>query len=220
MDKWSDEKLREVIDQHGKRQTNATDIVCKFFIEAVENSTFGYFWQCPNGDDCKYRHALPPGFVLKSQKKREEEEAKKSEITLDQFLDVERHKLDQSKLTPVTPESFKEWKEKRLSKKEAEEKAVQATKSATAAAGKAVGLSGRDLFTYNPEMYGDSDDEDGGVDNEWDLEVLRAQAQLRERAGDREIERCLFRFALRSVRESHSLTNVAQNQDAGSARRD
>ena len=30
----------------------------------------GRFWQCPNGGkDCKYRHALPPGYVLKSQMK-------------------------------------------------------------------------------------------------------------------------------------------------------
>lgn len=27
------------------------------------------FWKCPNGSDCKYRHALPPGYVLKSQMK-------------------------------------------------------------------------------------------------------------------------------------------------------
>lgn len=27
------------------------------------------FWQCPNGKECKYRHALPPGYVLKSQMK-------------------------------------------------------------------------------------------------------------------------------------------------------
>ena len=25
--------------------------------------------QCPNGKECKYRHALPPGYVLKSQMK-------------------------------------------------------------------------------------------------------------------------------------------------------
>ena len=33
------------------------------------------FWQCPNGKECKYRHALPPGFVLKSQMKVRIEEA-------------------------------------------------------------------------------------------------------------------------------------------------
>ena len=27
------------------------------------------FWQCPNGKECKYKHALPPGYVLKSQMK-------------------------------------------------------------------------------------------------------------------------------------------------------
>lgn len=41
------------------------------------------------GDACKYRHALPPGFVLKSQRKKEEEESKRQEITLEEFLEVE-----------------------------------------------------------------------------------------------------------------------------------
>lgn len=36
-----------------------------------------------------YRHALPPGFVLNSQKKKEEEDAKKREISLEEFLEVE-----------------------------------------------------------------------------------------------------------------------------------
>ena len=40
---------------------------------------FGWFWECPNGDNCQYRHALPPGFMLKSQRKalEEAEKAKK-----------------------------------------------------------------------------------------------------------------------------------------------
>ena len=37
---------------------------------------FGWFWECPNGEQCQYRHALPPGFVLKSQKKALEEAEK------------------------------------------------------------------------------------------------------------------------------------------------
>lgn len=41
------------------------------------------------GETCKYRHALPPGFVLKSQKKKEEEDSKRAEITLEEFLEVE-----------------------------------------------------------------------------------------------------------------------------------
>lgn len=44
--------------------------VCKYFLEAVEKKQYGWFWVCPNGGkDCHYRHALPPGYVLKSQMK-------------------------------------------------------------------------------------------------------------------------------------------------------
>ncbi len=44
--------------------------VCKYFLEAVEKKQYGWFWVCPNGGkDCHYRHALPSGYVLKSQMK-------------------------------------------------------------------------------------------------------------------------------------------------------
>ena len=36
-----------------------------------------------------YRHALPPGFVLKSEKKAAEDAAKKDQISLEEFLEVE-----------------------------------------------------------------------------------------------------------------------------------
>lgn len=38
------------------------------------------------GKNCKYVHALPPGFILKSKKDKTE---KKEEITLEQFLETE-----------------------------------------------------------------------------------------------------------------------------------
>jgi len=43
----------------------------------------------PSGDKCMYRHALPPGFVLKSDKKAAEDAAKKQQISLEEFLEVE-----------------------------------------------------------------------------------------------------------------------------------
>lgn len=52
-------------------------------------SRFGWFWQCPNGELCQYRHALPPGFVLKSQKKALEEAERANTISLEEFLEVE-----------------------------------------------------------------------------------------------------------------------------------
>lgn len=41
-----------------------------------------------------YRHALPPGFVLKADKKAAEEAAKKEQISLEEFLEVEVSQLD------------------------------------------------------------------------------------------------------------------------------
>ena len=128
---------------------------------------FGWFWECPNGDQCQYRHALPPGFVLKSQRKAAEDAAKGKVISLEEFLEVEvglfkifphfvrrivlihlgwvqRHKLGPN-LTPVTPESFAKWKKTRMDKKEAEAEAMRKAKEAQHSAGKNTGMSGRDL---------------------------------------------------------------------------
>ena len=63
---WDEEKLRSVVlSKHGNPRTT-TDKVCKYFIEAVENQKYGWFWTCPNGGDkCMYKHSLPPGYVKK-----------------------------------------------------------------------------------------------------------------------------------------------------------
>ncbi|GAA5946591.1 hypothetical protein JCM3765_000311 [Sporobolomyces pararoseus] len=188
MSTWDEAKLREVVSRKGNPKAT-TDIVCKHFLQAVETGKYGWFWECPDGGDkCKYRHALPPGFVLKSQKKKEEEDSKNQEISLEEFLEVERHKLDPKKLTPLTPESFAEWKKTRLSKKEAESQALQSAKSATYAAGKQVGMSGRDLFTFNPDLGGDSDDdEDDQEEEDWDMALLRVRTENERR--EKEVER-------------------------------
>ena len=136
---------------------------------------FGWFWECPNGGEkCQYRHALPPGFVLKSQRKALEDAEKANTISLEEFLEVEvriqsfpphsvalgtknthrlfqRHKLG-TNLTPVTPETFAKWKTTRMNKKQAEEDAVKKAKEATHAAGKNTGMSGRDLVRLAPSI--------------------------------------------------------------------
>ncbi|KAF7771648.1 hypothetical protein Agabi119p4_5959 [Agaricus bisporus var. burnettii] len=174
MDQWDEEKLRRVVlSKHGNPRTS-TDIVCKFFIEAIETQKFGWFWECPNGSNCQYRHALPPGFVLKSQKKALDEAAKANTISLEEFLEVERHKLG-TNLTPVTPESFAVWKKTRMDKKEAEQEALRKAKDLHSSAGKSSGMSGRDLFQYNPEWFEDEDE--AGSDDDWDLTQYRKQKE-------------------------------------------
>lgn len=116
MENWTEEQLREAVSKKGNLKAT-TDIVCKHFLEAIEDQKYGYFWcalvlllfplsrlsptpttdslsptarrQCPNGENCMYRHALPPGFVLKSQRKKEDDDAKNREISLEDFLEVE-----------------------------------------------------------------------------------------------------------------------------------
>jgi Zinc finger C-x8-C-x5-C-x3-H type (and similar) len=63
MTTWDEEKLNTVIlSKHGNPKST-TDKVCKYFIEAVENSKYGWFWICPNGGEkCMYKHSLPPGY--------------------------------------------------------------------------------------------------------------------------------------------------------------
>ncbi|CAG2065080.1 unnamed protein product, partial [Timema podura] len=87
--------------------------ICKFFLDAVERSKYGWFWSCPNGSSCIYRHALPPGFVLKKDRKKEE---KKDDISLEDLIERERAALG-SKLTKVTLETFIAWKKRKLKEK-------------------------------------------------------------------------------------------------------
>jgi len=114
MESWDEEKLRDVIkSKHGNPKTT-TDKICKFFIEAVENGKYGWFWVCPNGgNECKYRHSLPEGFVLKTKEQKRLEKMEldaQPKITLEEFLETERHKLPKTGLTPITPETFAQWK--------------------------------------------------------------------------------------------------------------
>ncbi|KAI7835194.1 hypothetical protein BX661DRAFT_192828 [Kickxella alabastrina] len=166
MDTWDQARLEQVVtSKHGNPQTTTT-IVCKHFLESIESGKYGWFWDCPNGGDkCKYKHALPPGFVLKKDKKDKD----KVEISLDEFLETERHKLG-SNLTPVTLESFTKWKVERKARKEAEDRDAQVAKEKAFKAGKLGNMSGRDFFEFNPDTYDDSGE---GDDNTFDFSQYR-----------------------------------------------
>lgn len=61
---WDEEKLRSVVLSKKGNQKTTTDKVCKYFVAAIEDGKYGWFWICPNGGDkCMYKHALPPGYV-------------------------------------------------------------------------------------------------------------------------------------------------------------
>lgn len=160
MENWDVDKLREVIEKkHGKAggKMPTTDIICKHFIDAVEKSKYGWFWSCPSGESCIYRHALPPGFTLKKDKKKDE---KKNEITLEELIERERAALGPNQ-TKVTLESFLAWKKRKIQEKKDNLKKEQEKKRSDYKAGRQVGLSGREMFSFNPEMAAENDMEDG-----------------------------------------------------------
>ena len=176
------------MSKHGNPKTT-TDKVCKYFISAVEEGKYGWFWTCPNGGDkCMYKHSLPPGFVLKTKEQRAAEKALMDKsplktLTLEDFLESERHKLTGT-LTPVTPESFAKWKKERLDKKAAEDEARQA-KEAT----------GRAMFEkggWEDSEEEDESEEEGdaeGEADEWDMESMRRETErIREENEKKRLE--------------------------------
>lgn len=161
MDDWDENTLKDAIEKkHGaaNRTKPPTDIICKYFIEALEQNKYGWFWECPNGGDkCHYRHALPPGFVLKKDKKKLDN---KPVIAMEELVEVERAKLPHD-LPRLTLESFLQWKKRKVEERKAAKAKDDATKKAEYQAGRNIGLSGRDMFTFNPELAQDSAYEEG-----------------------------------------------------------
>lgn len=94
--------------------------------------------------------------MLKSQEKKKKDT---EEISLEAFLETERHKIAGTR-TPVTLETFTKWKNERVKKKEAAEEEERKKKEEKRAAGKITGLSGRDLFTFDRTLLEEVDDDD------------------------------------------------------------
>ncbi|XP_068974914.1 zinc finger CCCH domain-containing protein 15 homolog [Bombus flavifrons] len=158
MDKWDEDKLKEVVEKkHGSGNRPTTDIICKHFLEAVEKSKYGWFWECPSGQKCIYRHALPPGFVLKKDKKKED---KKDEISLEDLIETERANLGPNQ-TKITLETFLAWKKRKLKEKKEQALRDEEKRRNDYKAGRQVGISGREMFYFNPELAAGDGIDDG-----------------------------------------------------------
>lgn len=138
-----------------------------------------------------YKHSLPAGFVLKTKEQRAAEKALMDKsplktLTLEDFLESERHKLTGT-LTPVTPDTFAKWKKERLDKKAAEDEARQA-KEAT---GRAMFEKGGWEDDSEEEEEDESEDEgDAEAEtDEWDMESMRRETErIREENEKKRLE--------------------------------
>ena len=143
---------------------------CKFFLDAIENGQYGWLWECENGPSCHYRHALPPGFVLKRKDKNEgkgADEDQEEAPTVEELIEEERKKLVLAKCTPITLELFLKWKEQKKKKREEEiEKRRKETAKSQGGAGLHA-LSGRDLFRYDPSLF---QDDEAADDERYEIE--------------------------------------------------
>ncbi|MQM03662.1 hypothetical protein Taro_036447 [Colocasia esculenta] len=174
MEDWDQETLEKVVEQKTKeyKQNKPTDIVCKYFLEAVEKKQYGWFWVCPNGGkDCHYRHALPPGYVLKSQMKALLEE-ESDKLTIEEEIENQRAKVATS--TPMTPDLFMQWKKKKIEEREAGLAAMRAERANNDR------MSGRELFMSDASLFVDDIDscEKYQREEEYDIHEEKAKSEL------------------------------------------
>merc|ERR1711916_209906 len=102
-----------------------------------------------NNKKCQYRHALPPGFVLKKKKTGEEHMDKGP--SLEELIEIERAKIGQG--TPVTWETFSAWKVRK--EQERAKKDSEAAKKRKVDIKKGAKMSGKEAFEYKPELFVD-----------------------------------------------------------------
>jgi hypothetical protein len=147
-----------------------TIITCTHFIAAVEKDLYGFNWLCPNkGDDCTYRHMLPQGYVLDRDSKKGKEEDEDG-LTLEEKIEEDRHKLTSEECTPVTAETFAQWKIDRAAKKqkELEDRIVKESSKGKRDKSQLAFMSGKALFSFDPTLFTDDAD---AVDDEMYVEL-------------------------------------------------
>ncbi|XP_067002403.2 zinc finger CCCH domain-containing protein 15 homolog [Anabrus simplex] len=176
MENWDESKLQEVVEKkHGESEKKMppTTIICKYFLDAVEQRKYGWFWTCPNGTSCIYRHALPPGFMLK----RDLKEEKKDEESLEDLIEREMATLT-GNLTKVTQDTFIAWKKRKLKELQDASLQLEEKKRSDYKAGRHANLSGRDMFFFNPDLAKMDQVEDG--DETFDLHHLEQDESTEE----------------------------------------
>jgi len=108
-------EINKIAEEKEKKRKTApkSNIVCKFFLDAVKKKVYGWKWECPNGDLCHYKHFLPKGYIIATDKDKAQEDMTIEEfIDLEEQIDAERERISVNG-TKVTEETFREWKKKR-----------------------------------------------------------------------------------------------------------
>ncbi|XP_051912695.1 uncharacterized protein LOC127595012 [Hippocampus zosterae] len=153
---FDEDKLLKLIDEKSRsyNKQKPTEIVCKFFIEAVEKKKYNWSWMCPNGLTCHYRHCLPPGYSIRTVLKKKEV----SGLAVEAEIDMLREEMSAGTGTPVTLERFMRWKEEKRLRRQEEEAAVRKEEEKKARHGKQHMLSGKALFEFDASLFVDDEE--------------------------------------------------------------
>jgi len=158
---YSDQKkLDEAVkfNQNKYINPNATNLPCHHFLNAIAETKYGWFWVCPNGFDCKYKHALPAGFVLQ---KKDDGRGEKKEFNVETDIDQAINDLV-DKGTKMTFKLYQEWRDRRKIRKakEAEEKKKDDLRQAGIKVPKKgiKIMTGKSLFVFDPTLFQDDAD--------------------------------------------------------------
>lgn len=114
-------------------------VVCRFLTDAMNNGEYSKDWKCPL-PNCQDIHKLT-----------ELSNNQEVEVSLEEYIEMQRQMVDESNLTPVNEKTFAEWKAKKQKEEELHAMRVAALSS---------NIKGSDLFLNNPEMF--EDDEEAG----------------------------------------------------------
>jgi hypothetical protein len=175
-------EVNKIAEQKEKKRGKVpSNIVCKYFLDAVKKKIYGWKWECPNGDDCHYRHSLPEGYILVTAKEKQEDMTSEEYMNLEAQIDEERERIKVNG-TKVNEKTFLEWKRKRdefrkieeAEKMEMEKKLHEKSK-----------LTGVQLFKKQAELF--KDDEDAqDLKEEQELEKLEREKEGGEVGPDKD----------------------------------
>jgi len=146
-------------------------ILACFFIQAVEEKKYGWFWECPNeGDNCPYFHKLPQDYIFKS-----DEVVVKDTRTLEEIIEERRSGISGG--TPVNAKTFKEWKDKKLQLKAEKEEESKNQRTKDIKSGH-VKLTGREIILQQFENNKIQQEEEG---DDFDIvSLLKKKVELEE----------------------------------------
>lgn len=114
-------------------------VICKFLIDAINSGEYSRSWKCPL-PSCQDIHRL-----IELSNNQE------VEVSLEEYIELQRQTVDESNLTPVSEKTFAEWKARKDKEEELHARRVAALSG---------DIKGSDLFLKNPEMFEDDDEAD------------------------------------------------------------